>query len=308
MPAFLCVYAGDYELDWPGHVFPVEKHRLLRERLASSGRIPAEEWAEPGPATRVELLRVHPARYLDRLEALARARSPLAIAEFEAPLSSLVLDAVLRATGGTILAARRAASGAVAVNLGGGFHHAFSDRGEGFCFVNDVAVAVRDVLALGLARRVAVIDCDVHQGNGTARIFGGDTNVFTFSIHQENLYPPKARSTLDVGLEDGADDARYLRELDSALDRIAASFRPELAVYLAGADPFMNDQLGGLALTKSGLRERDRRVFGWARSLGIGVATCLAGGYARRTQDVVDIHEATVMAALDSARASADGR
>lgn len=302
MSFFFCIHAGDVELDWPGHVFPVEKYRLLRERLVSERIVLPGEWVEPAPLRREDLLRVHPERYLARLESLSRERSPRAIAEFEAPLSPHVLEAVFRATAGTVEAARRAAEGAFAVHLGGGFHHAFADRGEGFCFVNDVAVAIRAVAASeGRERRVAVVDCDVHQGNGTAAIFGGDSNVFTFSIHQENLYPVKERSSLDVGLPDGTGDEVYLEKLRSALRRIDAVFEPEWAVYLAGADPFEEDRLGGLALSKDGLRERDRAVFGWARSSRIGIATVMAGGYARLTQDVVSIHAETVRAARQAA-------
>jgi len=289
MSAF--IYHPRYELKWGGHVFPVEKYRLLHDRLIAEGLVGTEELLLPEPATDDELLLVHTRTYLQRLEELVD-RPMAAILEFEAPFPREVADAVRYATGGTILACEVALrDGTAAINLGGGFHHAFPDHGEGFCFINDVAVAIRAVQASGLARRVAVIDCDLHQGNGTAAIFRRDPDVFTFSIHQELLYPlPKQQSTLDVGLEEGAGDETYLAAMERHVPRILDSHRPELVLYLAGADPFEEDQLGDLGLTKAGLRRRDEIVLGAARERGLPVALVLAGGYARRTEDVVDIH------------------
>jgi len=289
MSAF--IYHPRYELKWGGHVFPVEKYRLLHDRLVAEGLVGAEEFLLPEPATDDELLLVHTRTYLQRLEELVD-RPMAAILEFEAPFPREVADAVRYATGGTILACEVALrDGTAALNLGGGFHHAFPDHGEGFCFINDVAVAIRVVQAGGLARRVAVIDCDLHQGNGTAAVFRRDPDVFTFSIHQELLYPlPKQQSTLDVGLEEGAGDETYLAAMERHVPRILDSHRPELVLYLAGADPFEDDQLGDLGLTKAGLRRRDEIVLGAARERGLPVALVLAGGYARRTEDVVDIH------------------
>ena len=289
MSAF--IYHPRYELKWGGHVFPVEKYRLLHDRLVAEGLVGAEEFLLPEPATDDELLLVHTRTYLQRLEELVD-RPMAAILEFEAPFPREVADAVRYATGGTILACEVALrDGTAAINLGGGFHHAFPDHGEGFCFINDVAVAIRAVQASGLARRVAVIDCDLHQGNGTAAVFRRDPDVFTFSIHQELLYPlPKQQSTLDVGLEEGAGDETYLAAMERHVPRILDSHRPELVLYLAGADPFEDDQLGDLGLTKAGLRRRDEIVLGAARERGLPVALVLAGGYARRTEDVVDIH------------------
>ena len=209
MPSF--IYHPRYELRFGGHVFPVEKYRLLRDRLVAEGLVAAEEFIEPEAATDDEIRLVHAREYLDRLDAILD--DPMAAYfEFEAPFNRDVAAAVRYATGGTLLACECAvADRTAALNLGGGFHHAFPDHGEGFCFINDVAVAIRALQAGGIARRVAVIDCDLHQGNGTAYIFRSDPDVYTFSIHQEHLYPmPKQRSTLDVGLDDGAGDDAYL--------------------------------------------------------------------------------------------------
>lgn len=289
MPFF--IYHSRYELRWVGHVFPVEKYRLLHDRLIAEGLVGAEGFLAPEPATEDELRLVHTQAYLDRLEELVD--HPLAaMVEFEAPYPREVADAVRYATGGSILACEQALHGhTAALNLGGGFHHAFADHGEGFCFINDVAVAVRVAQAGGLARRIAIVDCDLHQGNGTAAIFRSDPDVFTFSIHQEHLYPvPKQRSSLDIGLEAGAGDDAYNAEIERHVPRILDAHRPDLLVYLAGSDPFADDQLGDLALSKAGLRRRDELVLGAARQRGIPTAILLAGGYARRTEDVVDIH------------------
>ena len=289
MPHF--IYHPRYELKWSGHVFPTEKYRMLHDRLVAEGLVRADDFLVPEAATEDELRLAHTQGYLTRLEELVD-RPLAAYAEFEAPLNREVLDAVRYATGGTILACEWALAGrTAAINLGGGFHHAFPDHGEGFCFLNDVAVGVRVVQASGLARRIAVIDCDLHQGNGTAAIFRGDPDVFTFSIHQEALYPiPKQQSTLDVGLEEGAGDETYLAAMEQHVPRILDGHRPELILYVAGADPFEEDQLGDLRLTKAGLRRRDECVFAAAKERGIPIAAVVAGGYARRTEDVVDIH------------------
>jgi acetoin utilization deacetylase AcuC-like enzyme len=287
----LFIYHPRYELKWGGHVFPVEKYRLLHDRLIAEGLVREEEFIVPEPVTDDELLLVHTRAYLDRLNELVD-RPLAAMLEFEAPYPREVADAVRYATGGSIVACERALAGrTVALNLGGGFHHAFPDHGEGFCFLNDVAVAIRVTQARGLARRVAVIDCDLHQGNGTAAIFRGDLDVFTFSIHQEELYPiPKEQSRLDVGLDEAAGDRAYLTAMEHHVPHILDTHRPELVLYLAGADPFEEDQLGNLGLTKAGLRRRDELVLSATRERGIPVALVLAGGYARRTEDVVDIH------------------
>ena len=199
-------------------------------------------------------------------------------------------------TGGTTTAARLALDGhdRVAVHIGGGFHHAFAGHGEGFCMFNDVAVAIRRVFHERLAGRAAVVDLDVHQGNGTAAIFAGDRRVFTLSVHEQDNYPPvKPPSSLDIGLPRGTGDADYLAGLDAALARTLEHL-PDVVFYLAGADPYLDDQLGGLALTLDGLRRRDRLVFGAARAAGVPIVVLLAGGYARRVDDTVAIHVATI--------------
>jgi acetoin utilization deacetylase AcuC-like enzyme len=298
MPLF--IYHPRYELKWGGHVFPVEKYRLLRDRLIAEGLVRAEEFVVPEPATDDELLLVHTRTYLQRLEELVD-RPMAAMLEFEAPFPREVADAIRYATGGSILACELAlADHTATLNLGGGFHHAFPGHGEGFCFINDIAVAIRTMQARGLARRVAVIDCDLHQGNGTAAIFRRDPDVFTFSIHQEELYPvPKQRSTLDVGLDRFAGNDVYLAEIERHVPRILDTHRPELVLYLAGADPFEGDQLGDLKLTKAGLRRRDELVLSAANERGTPIAIVLAGGYALRTDDVVDIHLNTCRAMTD---------
>jgi acetoin utilization deacetylase AcuC-like enzyme len=287
------VHHPRYTLEWPGHVFPTLKYRRVRERLDEEGIARPEDILEPPGASREQLLLVHTPAYLDRLEAMTQ-RPELGYYEFEAPCTREVLDAFLFMTGGSILAGRRALEEGVGVNLGGGFHHAFADHGEGFCAINDIAVAIRVLRREGAIERALVVDLDLHQGNGTARIFQGDDAVFTFSIHQENNYPIKERSDLDVGLEDFAGDDVYLAALREHLPSLFERSRPDLAVYVAGADPYEHDQLGGLRLTKAGFAERDRLVLGAARERGVPVLALLAGGYAKNPEDVVDIHVAMV--------------
>jgi acetoin utilization deacetylase AcuC-like enzyme len=206
------------------------------------------------------------------------------------------------AAGGSILAAQCALRDGFGANLGGGFHHAYPDHGEGFCAIHDVAVAIRRLQADGAIRKAIVVDTDVHHGNGTAAIFSGDASVFTISIHQENNYPAhKPPSNIDLHMMDRVDDDEYLGALLPAVQKALDEFRPQLLFYVGGADPFCEDQLGGLSLTKKGLKERDRRVFQEARRRGIPVATALAGGYARRVEDTVRIHVNTILAARDVA-------
>jgi len=291
------VYSPDYTLEWPGHVFPVEKYRLVHERLLLEGIAAERDFLRPGPAPDALLGLVHSRSYLRRLERLSETPS-LGYLEFEVPVSPRVLNAFKVATSGSVLAAREALAGGAAVNLGGGFHHAFADRGEGFCLLNDIAVAVLALRSEGAARRVAIIDCDLHQGNGTAKIFQGDPEVFTFSIHQEDLYPVKQQSDWDIGLEDFAGDDEYLPRLADAVPKILDAHRPELAIYVAGADPFEEDQLGSLRLTVDGFLRRDRIIFGEVKRRGVPVLALLAGGYARRTENVVAIHVQMIREAL----------
>jgi acetoin utilization deacetylase AcuC-like enzyme len=295
------VWSPGYECDIGPHVFPMEKFRLVRNRLLAEGEIVPGDLVEPATATRDELLLAHTAEYLDDLDVLRWTPRTMMS---ELPLTAGIVNAYALAAGGTTLAAREALARGFAANLGGGFHHAFADRAEGFCYLNDLAVAARAVIADRAVARVAVVDLDVHQGNGTARIFEGDPAVFTLSIHQERNYPmPKMRSDLDVGLDDGTDDAGYLSALDAALARVW-SFAPELVLYQAGADPYRDDQLGGLALTIDGLELRDRRVLEGCAERGIAAVVTLGGGYARRVDDTVEIHTRTCRLA---ARLAASG-
>jgi len=298
------VHSPGYCCDIGVHVFPMEKFGRLRQRLVAEGHVAEGAILEPAPASREELARVHGAEYLDDLEALRWTRRTKSS---ELPLTEEIVQAYRLAAGGTTLAAREALAGGFGINLGGGFHHAHADHAEGFCYLNDIAVAIRTLQHAGEVRRVAVVDCDVHQGNGTATLFRGDDRVFTFSIHQEYNYPlPKEPGDLDVGLEDGTGDDEYLAELQRALERVWAH-EPALVVYLAGADVFREDQLGGLGLTMTGLESRDRLVLEGCARRGLPVVITLGGGYARRLEDTVTIHLATCCLALRLARAGGTG-
>jgi acetoin utilization deacetylase AcuC-like enzyme len=299
IPGAAVVYSPDYECDIGVHVFPVVKFRLLRDRLLADGDVAEAEILAPEPASREELLRVHTAEYLDDLEQLRWTPRTL---WSELPLERDVVRAYALAAGGTLLAAREARERGMGVNLGGGFHHAFPDRAEGFCYLNDLAVAIRGLQAERRVRRAAVVDCDVHQGNGTAHVFRDDPDVFTLSLHQERNYPvPKERSDLDIGFENGTGDAEYLAALRGALERVWEA-RPEIVLYQAGADPYAADRLGGLALSFEGLEERDRLVLEGAAEHGIPAVVTLGGGYAQRVEDTVDIHLRTCRLALRLAR------
>jgi acetoin utilization deacetylase AcuC-like enzyme len=297
MPAFLPIISADaYEVDLGGHVFITAKYRLVRDRLLAEGAISREELLSPEPATDAQVLRVHTPQYVEKIRA-----GTLSAAErmrLEVPFTDGLREAMWLCAGGTLLTARQALEHGVAVHLGGGFHHAFAGHGEGFCLINDVAIAVRALQDEGGVRRSVIVDLDVHQGNGTASIFAGDAEVFTFSMHQENNYPArKPASDLDIGLPDRTGDAAYLALLEENLPRILQTHRPQLAFYLAGADPWEGDQLGGLALTRAGLRQRDDTVLRLTGEAGVPVAIVLAGGYAHSPDDTVEIHCNTVRAA-----------
>lgn len=290
------VWHEAYEIDLGPHVYPTAKYRLVVERLQAEGTIAAEQIHRPEPASDADLLLVHDTAYVQRI--VTGAFSPQAERLLEVPFSPSLRTAARLAVGGTILAGRLGSEHGIAVHLGGGFHHAFPDHGEGFCLLNDVAIAIRALQREGAIRRAAVIDADVHHGNGTAAIFAGDPDVFTLSIHQEYNYPAvKPPSDRDIGLEDRAGDDRYLSQLRRHLPEIFEWHHPDLVFYLAGADPYRDDQLGGLALTVEGLRERDALVIGSAARAGSAVAVTLAGGYARRLTDTVGIHCGTVRTA-----------
>jgi acetoin utilization deacetylase AcuC-like enzyme len=293
------VHSPGYHCDIGAHVFPMEKFALLRQRLLDAGDVAGDAFLEPAPASREDLLRVHTAEYLDDLEQL---RWTLRTMSSELPLTADIARAYRLAAGGTTLAAREALTRGFGVNLGGGFHHAYPDHAEGFCYLNDIAVAIRTLQHEGRVRRAAVVDCDVHQGNGTARAFRGDDAVFTLSLHQERNYPtPKEPGDLDVGLEDGTGDTEYLERLERALERVWES-APEVVIYQAGADVYREDQLGGLGLTLEGLESRDRMVLEGCARRGVPAAVTLGGGYARRLEDTVQIHLTTCRLALALAR------
>jgi acetoin utilization deacetylase AcuC-like enzyme len=314
------VFSPRYAFDIGPHVFPTRKYQLILDRLIANRTIEATDVVEPEPASWEQLALVHTGGYLEKLR--TGSLTPAELAQLELPWSQAMVDGFRTMVGGTIRAAEiacgpaNAPTGGVGLaapgtfravcHIGGGLHHAFAGHGEGFCPFNDVAVAARVLLARGL-ERVAIVDLDVHHGNGTAFVFnpGGvaheekeDSRVFTFSMHQQHNYPMwKPRGSLDIGLPDGADDARFMRELSRALPRVLAA-RPQCVFYLAGADPFEEDQLGGLRLTKDGLRQRDRFVVESVRALDIPLVVTLAGGYARDVNDTVAIHVATIEEAL----------
>jgi acetoin utilization deacetylase AcuC-like enzyme len=282
-------------VDLGAHVFPAQKYRLVRERLLAAGVASEDDFRLPASASDTDVLRVHGAEYVRKLK--TGEFTPDEVRTLEVPWSRELAEAVWLAAGAAIEAGRMARRDGCAIVLGGGFHHAFADHGEGFCLVNDVAVAVAALRAAGELKRAAVVDLDVHQGNGTAAVLGPDPLSFTVSLHQENNYPnPKPPSRIDVGLPDRVDDTAYLAALEGPLAE-ALAFRPDLLFYLAGADPYEHDLLGGLGLSLAGLMERDRRVFQAARDAGVPVAVTLAGGYAARTADTVEIHVNTVRAA-----------
>jgi acetoin utilization deacetylase AcuC-like enzyme len=292
------IYSPDCYADLKGHVFPVEKYPLLADRLVKEGYLKAEDFIPPAPATREELLLVHTPQYLDDLLNLRWTRGTMFS---EMPLSREIADFFVLTTGATIRACREALKGGIGYNIGGGFHHAFPDHAEGFCYLNDVGVGLQVMLMENLIQRAAVVDCDLHQGNGTAVIFQGESRVFTFSIHQEHLYPVKEESDLDIGLDHGTSDRLYLQLLSGALEKVLAH-EPELVLFVAGADPYEHDQLGNLKLTIEGLKRRDELVLGTFRKLGIPVVVTLAGGYAYDVTDTVTIHFNTALEALEAER------
>jgi len=279
-----------------GHRFPVAKYAMLREAVIAEGIVPADHVRDPARASDDALQLVHTRDYVQRFRDGALDAAELRRLGF--PWSGALVERSYRAVGGTIAAARHALAHGLAMNLAGGTHHAFPDHGEGFCVFNDVAVAIRLLQREGLLRRAAVVDLDVHQGNGTHAIFSGDPDVFTFSMHGGRNYPfHKVAGTLDVELADGTGDEVYLGELRAALPRVLAQSAPDLVVYIAGADPHEGDRLGRLALTFDGLARRDATVLDLCREVGIPVAITIGGGYGRRIEDTVEAHLRTVRVA-----------
>ena len=290
-------YADHFVLPLPpGHRFPMEKYSRLRETLMTSGVFAPGDFQVPAAADDTALLRAHRPAYLQRV-----VRGELSAAEIRRigfPWSPQMVERSRRSAGATLAACRTALAIGCAANLAGGTHHAGRDFGAGFCVFNDAAVAALAMRAEGLARRVAIVDCDVHQGDGTADILGADPATYTLSVHGEKNFPfRKQRSTCDIGLPDGTGDAAYLAVLDAALDTIFDDFKPDLVIYLAGADPFEGDRLGRLALTRAGLAARDERVLGRCRAGGVPVAIAMAGGYGHDIADTVAIHATTLLTA-----------
>lgn len=289
------IYSDKYQLDIGVHVFPTDKYRRVRDRLIADGlAMPGDVVAPPEPDID-DIRLVHTREYV---EDMLNLRWTSRTVRSELPLTWEIVLGYLTHASGTIAACRCALDDGVAMHLGGGFHHAFADHGEGFCYVNDIAVAIRRLQSDGRIKRAAVVDCDLHQGNGTARIFQDDPTVFTFSIHQEHLYPIKERSDLDIGLDEETGDDVYIEHMRTAVSGILDRHKPEIVVYVAGADPYRDDQLGALRLTKRGLALRDRIVIEGCHRRGIPVAPVLAGGYALKTEDTVDIHVNTARECL----------
>lgn len=299
------VYSKDYAVDIGNHVFPTSKYDRIKERLLKESEFRGSlHFVKPEPATDKDILLVHEKEYLDKLSGGTLTKEE--IFALELPFSAELVRASRLCCGGTITAVDIALSDSLGVHLGGGFHHAFPDHGEGFCVLNDIAVAARRAIVKGLVKRVAVVDCDLHHGNGTAAIFARDKDVFTFSIHQENNYPFfKPRSSLDIGLRDRAGDREYLEALYGSLPKIISDFRPDMLIYVAGADPFKDDRIGGLAVTKEGLRKRDEFVINQGVHYDIPIAIVLAGGYAYDEADTVDIHYTTITTAIKLMRRKA---
>jgi acetoin utilization deacetylase AcuC-like enzyme len=326
MLPFKLIYSDNYYLPIGAHVFPAEKYRRVHDRLLQTAVASAEDFLPPQPASDQDILLVHTPGYVRKLKT-----GTLSLQEemqLEVPFSPELVQAFWLAAGGSILSARQALTDRIAINIGGGFHHAFPDHGEGFCMINDVAVAIRRMQRDDRIHTAMTVDCDVHQGNGTAAIFAptqtareplpsaststlaqarpakmhgahaGD--VFTISLHQHNNYPTwKPPSSIDVDLPDGVGDDDYLAWLDNALSSGLRQFEPDLLCYIAGADPYREDQLGGLALTIEGLKKRDELVFRVARARDVPVMVTFAGGYARNVDDTVTIHCDTVIAARE---------
>jgi acetoin utilization deacetylase AcuC-like enzyme len=291
------VWCPHYEVDIGDHVFPVEKYRLIKQRLEASGVLSSADLQTPQPARVEDVLRVHTRSYWTGIaEGTFTANQERLL---ELPFSSELREASLLCAGGTTLAGHLAILRGRSVHLGGGFHHAFADHGEGFCLLNDVAIAAATLIEAQEVDRILIVDLDVHHGNGTASIFANEARVFTFSMHHQWNYPAlKPPGDLDVGLDDGVGDEEYMQLLRKHLPRILEEHEPQLILYLAGADPYEADQLGGLGLSVEGLRERDEFVLNTAAEAEAAVAVTLAGGYAIRPSDTVAIHCGTVEAAL----------
>ena len=307
MLPFQLVYDHRYDLNLGDHVFPSQKYRLVYEALLHTGIADRNDFLSPAAATDDDVLRVHTPAYVRKLKTASLSRAELQ--QLEIPYSAELIEACWLAAGGSILAGQRALQDGWSANIGGGFHHACPDHGEGFCVLHDVAIALRRLQFDGAIERAMVIDTDVHHGNGTATIFADDDDVFTLSIHQLHNYPfLKPPSTIDINLPDGVEDEDYLTILEEHLHKAFSAFSAQIIFYVAGADPYREDQLGGLALTMEGLARRDALVMEYACQNLCPLVITLAGGYARRVQDTVAIHVGTILAARKAAGKKAAGR
>ena len=295
MPSFPLIYHDEYDLNFGDHVFPSVKYKLIREKMLREGFAAEDDFLAPQPATDEDLMLVHARGWVTRLKHGTLGYQE--ILQLEIPYSRPMVNALWLAAGGTTLAARCALKSRAGFNIGGGFHHAFPGHGEGFCAIHDVAIAIRKLQSEKLIERALVVDVDVHQGNGTAAIFATDPTVYTLSIHQFNNYPAvKPPSTVDIHLEDNTGDTEYMASLREPVETALDRFRPELLMYVAGADPYEHDKLGGLSLTMDGLFERDIMVMEAAFSRNIPFCVTLAGGYAMKLEDTVAIHTNTAKA------------
>jgi acetoin utilization deacetylase AcuC-like enzyme len=300
MLPFKLVYHEGYDLHLGAHVFPSQKFKLIAEKLNADGVTSQRDFIRPEAASDEDILRVHTADWVRKLK--TGTLTPSEQMKLEVPYSQELVRAFWLAAGGSIAAAQAALRDGFGCNLGGGFHHAFPGHGEGFCAIHDVAVAIRRLQGDRAIRKAMVIDTDVHHGNGTAAIFARDEAVFTLSIHQLNNYPAhKPASTVDLNMSDGVRDQEYLDALLPSVQQGIEAFQPEILFYVGGADPYVEDQLGGLSISMEGLKARDKAVFKEARKRKIPVVTTLAGGYARRVQDTVQIHVNTILAAKETA-------
>ncbi|MGD8464596.1 MAG: histone deacetylase [Anaerolineae bacterium] len=284
----------------PGHRFPLEKYTLLAAAVVESGLVPDKDLLVPPPASDEQIRYAHDPAYVERVK--NGTLSKMEIRRIGLPWSPELVERARRSVGGTIAASRSALENGIAVNLAGGTHHAAWDQGQGYCLFNDAIITARTLQRAGRVERVVFLDCDVHQGNGTAALAAGDPTLFAFSIHNENNFPlHKEPSDLDIGLPDGAQDEEYLRALRPGIVTALDRARADLAIYLAGADPYEGDRLGRLALTKEGLARRDRLVLSLCREKRLSVAVVMAGGYGRRVRETVAIHLQTVQIAAELA-------
>jgi acetoin utilization deacetylase AcuC-like enzyme len=280
------VYSPEYCVDLKGHIFPTEKYRLIYENLKKEGLITGDNLHKPMMPELDDLKKILTPEYLDDL---LNSRTTFRTWRSELPVEQDIIKWQMLGCGGSYLAAKLALESGACYHIGGGLHHAFSDHAEGFCYLNDVVFAAVKILEQGI-KKISIIDCDLHQGNGTARFFQNNEQVFTFSIHQEQLYPVKERSDLDIGLDFNVGDDEYLEKLEYAMEKIFNEFKPEFVIYLAGADPYMLDQLGNLKLTIDGLMKRDEMVINYAHNNKLPMIVVLGGGYAQELDDTVEIH------------------